>query len=89
MLKLSTLSKYVFPDGIKILQSVPHTPQQNGRTECFMHTCMDKAQALHLDACFPESWWEFAVEHAVETLTPRYTRKVQVAGAPGFADKAL
>ena len=51
--------------GIKILQSIPHTPQQNGCTECFMRTCMDKAQALHLDACFPESWWEFAVEHAI------------------------
>ena len=24
-----------------------------------------------------------------ETLTPRYTRKAQAAGAPGFADKAL
>ena len=24
-----------------------------------------------------------------ETLTPRYTRKAQAAGAPGFTDKAL
>ena len=29
--------------GIKILQSAPHTPQQNGCAECFMHTIMDKA----------------------------------------------
>ena len=26
---------------------------------------MDKAQALRLDACLPQSWWEFAVLHAV------------------------
>ena len=26
---------------------------------------MDKAQALCLDACLPQSWWEFAVLHAV------------------------
>ena len=26
---------------------------------------MDKAQAICLDACFPQSWWEFAVLHAV------------------------
>ena len=26
---------------------------------------MDKAQAMHLDACLPDSWWEFAVLHAV------------------------
>ena len=25
---------------------------------------MDKAQALHLEACLPQSWWEFAVLHA-------------------------
>ena len=26
---------------------------------------MDKAQAMHLDACIPQSWWEFAVLHAI------------------------
>jgi hypothetical protein len=51
--------------GIKILQSVPHQPQQNGRAERFNRTIMDKAQALRLDACLPQSWWEFAVLHAV------------------------
>jgi transposase InsO family protein len=29
--------------GIKILQSAPYTPQQNGRAERFMRTIMDKA----------------------------------------------
>ena len=29
-----------------------------------MHTIMDKAQAMHLDACLPQSWWDFAVDHA-------------------------
>jgi hypothetical protein len=52
-------------NGIKVLQSIPYTPQQNGCAECFMCTCMDKAQAMWLEACFPQSWWEFAVEHAV------------------------
>jgi len=32
--------------GIKILQSAPHTPQQNGRAEHFMCTIMDKAQSM-------------------------------------------
>ena len=50
--------------GIKILQSAPHTPQQNGRAERFMRTVIDKAQAMRLEACFPQSWWEFAVIHA-------------------------
>jgi transposase InsO family protein len=51
--------------GIKILQSAPHTPQQNGRTERFMRTIMDKAQAMCLEACLPDSWWEFAILHAL------------------------
>ena len=32
--------------GIKILQSALHTSQQNGCTECFMHTVMDKAESM-------------------------------------------
>ena len=51
--------------GIKILQSAPHTPQQNGRAERFIQTIMDKAQPMRLEACLPQSWWEFAVLHAV------------------------
>jgi hypothetical protein len=51
--------------GIKILQSVPHTPQQNGRAERFNHTIMEKAEAMRHEACLPDSYWEFVVEHAV------------------------
>jgi transposase InsO family protein len=50
--------------GITVLQSTPHMPQQNGRAERIMHTIMDKAQAMWLEACLPQSWWEFAVNHA-------------------------
>ena len=32
--------------GITVLQSVPHTPQQNGRAEPFICTIMDKAQSM-------------------------------------------
>jgi hypothetical protein len=32
--------------GIKVLQSIPHTPQQNGHAEHFMCTVMDKAQSM-------------------------------------------
>src|SRR6202161_2263793 len=51
--------------GIEMQRSVPHASQQNGRAERFNRTIMDKAQALRLDACLPQSWWEFAVLHAV------------------------
>ena len=51
--------------GIKVLQPAPHTPQQNGRAERFNRTIMDKAEAMRHEACLPDRWWEFAVEHAV------------------------
>ena len=51
--------------GIKILQSAPHTHQQNGRAERFIRTVMDKAEAMRIEAGIPDSWWEFAVLHAV------------------------
>src|SRR6266702_2408415 len=62
--KSGAFIKHLKDAGITVLQSVPHTPQQNGRTEHFMRTIMDKAQAMRLDACLPQSWWEFAVNHA-------------------------
>jgi len=51
--------------GIKILQSIPYTPQQNGCTERFNHTIMDKESEVCIEACIPQSWWEFSVENAM------------------------
>jgi hypothetical protein len=51
--------------GIKILQSVPFVPQQNGHVEGLNCTIMDKEGALHMESCIPQSWWEFSVEHAM------------------------
>ena len=63
--------------GIKILQSAPYTPQQNGCAEHFMRMCMDKAQAMRLEACLPDSWWEFAVLHAVHVYNRTPVRRLQ------------
>jgi len=59
--------------GIHVYKSAPHTPQQNSRAEQFICTLMDKAQAMQLHACFPDSYWEFAVQHAVHVYnrTPK------------------
>ena len=63
--------------GIKILQSAPHTPQQNGRAERFMRTMMDKAEAMRHTACIPPSWWNFAIEHAVHVYNRTPMRRLQ------------
>jgi len=59
--------------GIHVYESAPHTPQQNGWAEWFIHTLMDKAQVMHLHTCLPDSYWEFAVQHAVHVYncTPK------------------
>jgi len=38
---------------------------------------MDKAQALRLDACLPQSWWEFAVLHAVHLYNRTPIRRLK------------
>jgi hypothetical protein len=60
--KLRTFLKEL---GINILTSVPHMHQQNGRAERFIQTIVEKAQAIHLEACLPQNWWEFAVNYVV------------------------
>ena len=59
--------------GIHVYESAPHTPQQNSCAERFIHTLMDKAQAMCLHACLPDSYWEFAVQHVVHVYnrTPK------------------
>jgi Integrase core domain len=60
--KLRTFLKKL---GINILTSVLHMHQQNGRAKRFIRTIVEKAQAIHLEACIPQNWWEFAVNYAV------------------------
>ena len=50
--------------GVEILQSIPYAHQQNGRAERAIHTIMDKAESICLQACLPQSRWEFSVEYA-------------------------
>jgi len=54
--KSQEFNEFLNSKGIKILQSVPHQPEQNGCAERFNHTIMDKAQALRFTACLPQSW---------------------------------
>ena len=60
--KSQELTLFLQEQGINILTSIPHMHQQNSRTERFICTVMDKAQAMHLDACLPQNWWEFAID---------------------------
>ena len=45
--------------------SVPCTPQQNSRAECFNQTILEKSEAMCQHACLPPSFWQDAVETAL------------------------
>ena len=63
--KSKELTEFLKELGMNILTSVPHMHQQNGRAEHFIRTIMDKSQAIHLESCALQSWWEFAVDCAI------------------------
>ena len=54
---------YLIEKGIKIYQSAPWTPMQNGHAKQLGCTLMDKAESMWHQACIPDSWWEFAFAH--------------------------
>ena len=51
-------------NGIEVLHSIPHAHQQNGHRERLIRTLREKAETMRLEACLPQSWWEFALDHA-------------------------
>ena len=62
--KSAVFIKMLKDRGIEILQSIPYVHQQNGRAEQIICMLMDKAESMWFQACLPQSWWEFSVEHA-------------------------
>ena len=50
--------------GICVTQSVPYAHQQNGRAEWIIRMLMERAESMRLQACLPQSYWEFALDHA-------------------------
>ena len=62
--KSDLFDRVLLEKGIKIYQSAPWTPMQNGHAKQLRHTLMDKAQSMQHQACIPDSWGEFAFAHA-------------------------
>jgi transposase InsO family protein len=51
--------------GIELIPSPPRTLQINGCAERFMHTMVEKMEAMWQHADCPPSWWEFVNIHTV------------------------
>ena len=63
--KSKELTEFFKELSVNILTSIPHMHQQNGHAERFIRTIMDKSQAIRLESCAPQSWWEFSVNCAI------------------------
>jgi hypothetical protein len=63
--KSTELTEFLKELGVNILTSVPHMHQQNSHVEHFIRIIMDKSQAICLESCAPQSWWEFSVDCAI------------------------
>jgi len=68
----SELQSFLVEQGIIHETSTPHVHQQNGQAEWLNCTLLEKVQSMQLEACLPNSWWEFAFATAthVYTCTP-------------------
>jgi len=67
----SELQSFLREQRIVHETSIPHIHQQNGQAERLNQTLLEKAQSIRLEACLPNSWWEFAF--ATATHVYNYT----------------
>jgi hypothetical protein len=58
------LKDFVATSGIQHELTSPNVHQQNGRAERLNRTLHEKSQAIRMQACLPENWWEFSMMYA-------------------------
>ncbi|GJY24182.1 putative RNA-directed DNA polymerase [Tanacetum coccineum] len=56
--------EYCAENGIRMLKTVPETPQQNGVAERMNRTLNERAKSMRLDAGLPKMFWEDSVTTA-------------------------
>ena len=59
------LKTFFMSKGVTHQTSVPYTPQQNGCAKRFNQTLLEKAEAIHHNACLLKYFWQDAVETAL------------------------
>jgi len=74
--KSEAFNQLLRENGIRILQSAPHTPQQNGRAERLNRTLTEKGESMRHLACLPDSWWEFSITHATHVYNRTPNRRL-------------
>ncbi|KAF7761821.1 hypothetical protein Agabi119p4_9813 [Agaricus bisporus var. burnettii] len=70
------LARFFRERGIIHETTAPYAHQQNGRAERLNRTLLEKAQAMRLHACLPDSYWEFAIRTAVHVYNRTPMRRL-------------
>ncbi|KAK0605685.1 hypothetical protein LWI29_029597 [Acer saccharum] len=80
--------KFCYQSGIKLIRTVPGTPQQNGTAERMNRTLTERARSMGLQSGLPKQFWAEAVlgrssqyssvldqQRTIKAFGPRYTRR--------------
>jgi hypothetical protein len=59
------LKDFVATSSIQHELTSPNVHQQNGQAERLNRMLHEKSQAIRMQACLPENWWEFSMQYAV------------------------
>lgn len=73
-------TKFCKVNGIKIEQTAPYNPQQNGVSERYNRTLMERARAMIKDLDLPKYLWGEAIRTAAFIINRSPTRAVQEKG---------
>ena len=69
------LKTFFMSKGVTHQTSVPYTPQQNGYAKRFNQTLLEKAEAIHHNACLLKYFWQDAVETALHIYNEQLMRR--------------
>ena len=76
------LATYFESKGIHHEKTNAYTPQENGLAERMNRTIVEMARSLLKDANLPNSYWSFAVNHAVHIINRSPTRTLEKSLTP-------
>ena len=61
----SDFKRYCVENGIKMMRTIPGTPQQNGVAERMNRTLNERARSMRIHSGLPKTFWADAIDTAV------------------------
>ncbi len=77
--KDNEFKKFCYQSGIKLIRTVPGTPQQNGTAECMNKTLIEKARSMRLQSGLPKQFWAEAISKAAYLINRGPSKPLDLA----------